>query len=899
MQRDIVVLPDLFAEGWGGGDPSAATPYDRRTWAEFAAPHSTDAMACSYLIPGEDVQPRLLKGALGPLRDMGLEPGVHWVFLDLDRPGHEPWPSLVEAAGALYSLLPVLPNGAGGYTTRAGLRLVWHLDPPLPASLANSFLRQFGEQQAAQVVAQGLDIDPSSHEWTRLMRVPQARRDGQQLEAIIEEPGRSLDPYHYADTHGIILETSEQGSATVIMGDMPDGPLPMTFDEWKAAWAYPYLKVGGPIPEEGGHVYPVIQRILASIAKAGKITDPAKLISYVWESIEATPGKTPRDRDIWRLACWVASQEAASQEAAKDAPDGPPLSPPDPSQEEWLAVRAYFRGRDKRLYEKLLAGVRLNYSDDRLPETTFHVIQLLAGRANITSPRDIYAFLHRSVEAAAPKEPTPDQVWETIQEAVDMAAMGDDNEASRVMFCQDYPLTIKQVGKGGALFQLDTRTSPYRYRITDGQAVYLHFNEYTRPGLPFEAEYPTTMTLPQILALYGRTVERVSYKSGQDGTIYDRAGAYLSQGVHVLEATTARYHEDVDKYLRLLGASDVETFLDWCASLTYVPSDPVAALYLHGWGDGGKTLFAVICASLWGSGFVDYNQCQGDFNGALLANPVMLADEGIAQDSYNEDQASEKFRRYVANGQHPINAKFAQPADLFGFPRVIVTANGLDGIPFRKALGREGIDAITQRILYVRSDPAVRDFLKSLGGRAGLRDWVRGNGQPGKAAEHLLWLRDTRTLKTGGRFLVAGKMSPWHRQFVASQGYKPSVLAVTAGVARALESVGGHHTFVRPDQEAGVIWVHHSTVHDLWSKHADVRRPKPAIISETLDMLAGGEKKQKRFGDGGSTKKWCVPIPFQAFVDAKVLDWGDLGFDYPINNEYNNEAGTPGSEESA
>ena len=870
MQKQIVVLPHLRVRGWDGGEVNGIALYERVDWSSFCSEQASDAMAVGYLVPGDEQQPRLNRSALTPLRAQGQEPELHWAFFDLDRPNHETWPDPALATVSLYSLLPSLPPGAGGYTTRAGLRVVWTLDPPLPASLATSFLRPMADLIAE---ATDLEVDPASVEWTRLFRTPRAKRDGEVLPSVVQEPGESLNPFEFAQEKGWTLASDMDDVASVEMADMPDAPVALSFDQWKAAWAHPYLKVGSPIPEEGGHHYPVLRRILSSIARAD-ITEPLTLLSYVWDSVQNTPGLELTE--TWRLCLWFAAQEEHKAKTEKVlSPDTPPQNIAPPTREEWAAVRPYFRGRDRTLFERLADGVRLSNQNDRLAEITFHAIRVLAERAGVSEPVEIYRFIHASMQAAAPKGPLPTEVWKRTLDAVDTAALGDENEAARILFTQEHPLTIKQVGKGGGLFQLDTTVSPYRYRPTDATSVYLHFDRLTQPNLPFEAEYPSTMSLQQILRTYGRTVDRVVYTSGQDGTIYSRSGNYISQGVHALEARTAKYHEDIHGLLMLLGGDDPELLLDWLAALTYTATEPTAALYLEGPPGCGKSLLAIACASVFGSAPTDYNKVQGGFNGALLANPILLADEGITVDNYSEASAAEQFRSYVANTTHAINAKFAAPAELHGALRVIVTANDEHGLPFKKALGSDGIEAITSRVLYLKADSRAKKYLTKLGGRSGIRDWIAPNSQPGRFAEHILWLRDNRELKTGRRFLVEGKPTAWHRAFAASQGYKPAVLAVVVGVAKALESTSMPNIYVRCDTQTQSIWVHPGTVYDLWSKYADVRRPKPAQIGETVRMLSSGPSKQIRF----DKRKWCHPIPFQAFVDAQVAEWGDLGFE--------------------
>jgi hypothetical protein len=63
-------------------------------------------------------------------RDIDAEASYGVVFLDLERPDHERWPkderdpAAVEALRAALAVLHVGGMPAGGYTTRAGLRIV-------------------------------------------------------------------------------------------------------------------------------------------------------------------------------------------------------------------------------------------------------------------------------------------------------------------------------------------------------------------------------------------------------------------------------------------------------------------------------------------------------------------------------------------------------------------------------------------------------------------------------------------------------------------------------------------------------------------------------------------------------------------------------------------------------
>ena len=119
-------------------------------------------------------------------------------------------------------------------------------------------------------------------------------------------------------------------------------------------------------------------------------------------------------------------------------------------------------------------------------------------------------------------------------------------------------------------------------------------------------------------------------------------------------------------------------------------------------------------------------------------------------------------------------------------------------------------------------------------------------------------------------------MSPWHRQFVADQGYKPAVLTV---IHKLLGLASGPHAssnvWVKADIEDGDVWVNINSVYEHWDNYAGISRPKATTVASTIKMLATGDKRQLRFGDA---RKWCWPIKFESFVDAMICDWGDHGY---------------------
>tara|TARA_Y100001963_G_scaffold103638_1_gene142671 strand:- start:6120 stop:8768 length:2649 start_codon:yes stop_codon:yes gene_type:complete len=871
----IAIFPDAFEPGWDG-DPNSLNTLlfaDHQTLEDFTREQDTDAMAVSYLVPQETRQPRLNLPALAALKAAGQEPELHWAIFDIDNPGHTPWTDIEDAENAVLDAFDALPealfSSVGGYTTRAGFRLMWKLEPALPVGMANSFLRNLG----VWLEEMGLAVDSASYEWTRFFRLPRAKRDGTVLKSYVDlgpiEEGRSLDPLKLSAENKWALQTDSTCSTPT--GDLPEEPMELTFDQWLAAWKYPYLKLGRPLPAQDGHTYPVLRSVLASIAATGDVRDPETLVAYVWSSVEATPNLSLDD--AWKLASWVCDRQEAKEET-KYTGNVPPIDPPKPDKYEWERVRAAFRGRNSSYFNRLRDGVPLTPHKDRLAECTYHIVRLLAEKGRVPDANMLYRYVRGSVFSTQGRGPTPQQVWDKCREVIDDRET--DEEAVRTMFCAEHPLTIKQVGKGGRLFQLDTTTSPYKYISSDNDCLLLHYKKYTEPNLPFVAEYEATTPLGVILNSYGASVDKAVFVSGQDGTLYDSDAGIIMQGVHQLVASKAVHHEDIAEWLFHLGGDDVDGLLDWLAAVTYTGSEPICALYLEGPPGIGKSLIIHGIASLWGSAPCDYNQITGGFNGGLLTCPLLGADEGITYGKFAEHNASEIFRNYVANSSHFINQKHKQPATLNASLRVIVCSNDENGIPFRKALGKDGIDAIVERILHINTGPGTRAYLDKLGGRKGVRDWIKPSNQPGRLAEHLLWLRETRKLEGQGRFLVSGKMSPWHRQFVADQGYKPAVLTVISKLlGLASGGYAASNVWVKPDIDEGVVWINAGAVYEHWESYAGISRPKATTIANTVKMLADGEVRQLRFGE---VRKRCWPINFQSFVDAMICEWGDHGY---------------------
>lgn len=874
----IATLSDQYGTGWNGaGDPNDCDIAALEDLAAFAAPRTTDAMAVAYQAVEADHFPRLNVSALPVLQEMGYEPELHWAIFDVDNEDHEPWPSPDDAERALsdaFDTLPVsLADAAGGYTTRAGFRLLWKLDPPLPVGLANSFLRKLGRE----VTKAGVPVDPTSYEWTRLMRLPRAKRDGVVLDPWVDlapiEEGLTLDP------HGLgFTLTAQELTEDQDLGDAPPEPVVLDWHDLKHAADMPWATQGKAVPaDESGSVYRMARTCLGKLAQRGEYTDPHLLASFLWASVLATGGSSLDIGGLWKLACWVTSRQALANAKAADnpeaKPDLPEYTPPTP--EEWKLLARAFRGRNSPLLAKLKDGLHLGAHKDRYVGSVCKVLRLMSERTDL--PADL---LYRAAYASArtQKAPLPDDLWVKCQEVVaERDGGGNDNDKLRRVFVQRYPLTLATPFPGSPLFQLDTTTVPYQYKQTSSDLVEHDFRHHTQPNLPFEADY-AGLKVRQILTMYGGRAEGLAYVSGQAGCAFESDTRTMHVGVHQLRPCKAVYHEEVHEWLKLMGGDDVDGLLDWLASVTYTQGQPVCALYLEGGAGIGKSLLAKGVASLWGTQPVDYNAVMtGDFNGQLTSCPLLFADEGIKVERRNLTSASQKFRTVVSNPFHTVRALYRNPSPMQAALRVMVCANpGEEGLPFKESLGAEGIQAIVQRVRYIRANDEAADYLKAVGIESKGAAWAPDSHKPGYIAEHLLWLRDNREVvkAPGQRFLVQGKETTWHREFGAQQGIKPGALQVVFALLQQTQhGVAGGDVYVKNDELQQVVWVNGTTVKKHWDEYARTYRAKPAQVAKALAQLAT-DRSQVRFAKTGGVR--CYGIPYTAFVDAGICDIEDL-----------------------
>lgn len=873
---EIIVFPHSRVRAWAPDRPADAVEVGRRlNIPEFFAPQPTDAMAVAWDVPGLPQPPRLTKAVGDILAGEGHPPQLRWALLDFDREGHTPWTSLEEARAAFLAAVtklrlatgvpPAWRANVGGYTTRAGFRLMWHLSSPLNYTLAEDFLSRLGEAVSQAV---GWAADSAAMDWTRLFRLPRATRDGQLLESAGTYPVQSVEPDEWGWD---LAAVATSAPAQPWSGDLPEP----TWAQRAHAANFPWLLRGdAPPAADTGSLYETMRSTLAAVAASGNFTDPALLLALARDSWESAG----RDLDeLVRLAEWVAGQEATALPDPETPVTLPKHSPP--SLEDWAEVEKVLgkRGNDlSNLRDGLAFG-----ATTRVHEAGLLRLARKLAAGGIGDPLQLFNVLYASAQEG--RAPLPDVLWARCQDLCEeygevFAAKAANKNLGRA-FCAIHPLFLGLPGSS-ARFILDTSQEPYSYHRTDRDTILAQARDGFKdlPFVPEVREGDSPRQMAALLADYGNVVTSICYQSGQEGAIFDARSNTLLEGVHALdkELTPCR-HPLIEEWLRRLMPTDedLELLLDWLSAVPMTAHEPIAALYLDGPSGCGKSLLGAGIARLWGP-FTkpsDYALVSARFNAGLLACPLVFADEGITVAPSEHYQASELFRTLVAGRQHRVEHKGIDETHLRAALRVLITANGVDGIPFRKALDADGLQAIVERVIYLRI-PRAQEV-----GDKGVKAWLNeqapsANGWPKLIAEHILWLYNTRAqalLKAPrrGRFLVTGTATPWHKNWAARQGWKALVLEAVDKLLRK----SSPSLFIRFDHDAPQVLVHPNSLYESWaSVMAQGRAPTREQVSETLRQMADNiTLDQVRFGPQGRRKRvWR--IGFAHFLETGVWD---------------------------
>jgi hypothetical protein len=367
---------------------------------------------------------------------------------------------------------------------------------------------------------------------------------------------------------------------------------------------------------------------------------------------------------------------------------------------------------------------------------------------------------------------------------------------------------------------------------------------------------------PQTLLDNGPTAivrEAVADYSSTSPCLYDRENERVLLGI-TCPAVEPHRSDAVAVWLEALAGDEVAAVHEWIASTRQDQTHRLAtALCLVGAHGAGKTVFAQVCARLWGSQPVELGHVVKQFNATMARCPIVLDDE--CKCLARRTVTTEEFRVYVQNRDRMYEPKNKEMRPLIGAQRFILTANDLSDIRFANALGHGAIDALAERITVVSLDDEqselARVALDAVRLPGGALDW-------GALMSHFEYLRRTVTLPGEHvRFLGQGADRARARQ---------AVLAHAANADQAAyERIGQVATGAKPGAvfiAQGSVWVKVRAFADALALSSGADRWDLARVQRALEPIRG--RREAVWVDGATVR--AREIDTARLVEVAGLD---------------------------
>jgi hypothetical protein len=277
-----------------------------------------------------------------------------------------------------------------------------------------------------------------------------------------------------------------------------------------------------------------------------------------------------------------------------------------------------------------------------------------------------------------------------------------------------------------------------------------------------------TMPTPvgALLKCHATVARRVQASLTLQKSYYDERSQTFYEAVTPLRKIVPTEHPEVHEWLCLLGGAEHDKLLDWIATITMLEKQS-CAIYLKAPPGAGKTLLANGLARLWHEGAPPplEDVLETGFNELIAQCPLLFADEALPK----HDNITSALRKLIGSPGFALKRKYIPTTTVQGSVRLIIAGNNAHLLQPKEDLSADDLAAVSSRFLYIESDEKAAAYLRDFGD---LNRWIKDD----TIAEHALWMRETRSVLPGRRFLVEGTQREFHEQLAVSSGLANSIL---------------------------------------------------------------------------------------------------------------------------
>lgn len=714
----------------------------------FERSHSTDLFFTCYTLPGMPQWPRMHKNAVKSITELIGEPVMHMFAFDWDTPNHAPWnDDLLEDFISRFDALtnPLLKAWGVLYTSRHGARLVYFLKDPVTV--------RDGEQYIATLLLlfkeQGLEMDSSCKDWTRLFRAPRVVRNGLRTEE---------EPYFIYEEQSGTLDTSKlKKSPTLTI------PSLKSFDAGR---------YGQPGPEE-------VDDYIHTTNDSGN-----RVQSAFFKDARTAFKHVPCFHALFKPDVTIAQDGERNDVLMKSLGAAIPIT-----------VRKIPYATPEHIFSLYYGPVSALEQDINWSDWLWNAIMSIWPQEVEKYNEDKKKQSDRAAEALSDK----DRMVEGMRTWCNHPDLQDDDKAG------DFVERHLFANHANVFYALNTDGTYSPMRILQNQLI-------PRIRTTFMGNIVDTQEVggngrlidvsdKRIQNAHSTVVSDVQMvvQMNTDGQVEDMDGEYPVLKMPMYRRNPnlePEYSEAVDTWLSLLLGLDYDLGCLWIANALAFEDGPICALSITAApGVGKQLLITGLSECLERPMTATARSLVSTDNGMLMRTPFLYVNEEWPKNM--KGSTLEILKNYTAGDAFPVEEKFKPILNVSNPLRIIMTANNHDMIRsvLDKDMSPDDREAIGQRILHMDLNNEAALWLVSKGGRA--YTGARGNrwiaGTDGKSdfiiAKHFLWLWENRdATMVGSRFLVDGNMSGGS-QFMSDQIMsKESTAKVAAAIFSQVES---------------------------------------------------------------------------------------------------------------